>query len=184
MRREARAKAYVSLTDAAAFTLIELIAVVVITLCLVMAVVANWRQIVEKIGEARCMANMRAITVGLHGHLQDHANVWPQGPSPAQREQWESFWLNALEPYDVTAKTWQCPTFEGQLASAGMPREERPKIYYTPTMFPDTPGIATRWATHPWLIERGNAHGQGALICFPDGSIKSFNKVLAEMGVR
>ena len=53
-----------------------------------------------------------------------------------------------------------------------------------PTAFGPTPGLATRWATHPWLIERADSHGQGPLICFPDGSVKPFNKVLAEQGVR
>ena len=34
------------------------------------------------------------------------------------------------------------------------------------------------------LIEMADAHGQGPLICFPDGSVKPFAKVLAEQGVR
>ncbi len=65
-----------------------------------------------------------------------------------------------------------------------MSASDRPKVHYTPTMFNATPGIATRWATQPWLIERSSVHAQGALICFPDGAIKSFDKVLAEQGVR
>jgi hypothetical protein len=51
-------------------------------------------------------------------------------------------------------------------------------------MFPAQPGSATQWATHPWLIERANVHRDGPHICFPDGSIKSFNKILAEQGAR
>jgi hypothetical protein len=138
----------------------------------------------DRAGEAKCIANMRAICLGLHAHLEEHKNVWPQGPHPTKTKEWEDFWLKVLAPYGVTPATWTCPSFDSQLAAATVPREERPKIYYTPTLFGPTPGIATRWSTQPWLIERGNAHGQGALICFPDGSIKSFNKVLAEMGVR
>lgn len=57
-------------------------------------------------------------------------------------------------------------------------------IHYTPTMFDDKPGTARRWPTQPWLIERADAHGNGALICFTDGSIKPFNKVLADQGLR
>ena len=51
-------------------------------------------------------------------------------------------------------------------------------------MFTAEPGIATRWATQPWLIERASVHKHGPHICFPDGSVKSFNKVLAEQGLR
>lgn len=130
------------------------------------------------------MANMRSITVGLHGYLHDHENIWPQGPSLINEAQWEAFWLQALKNYGITEKTWQCPVFKAQLNSSGVPADERPRVHYIPTQFPDTPGIATRWATQPWLIERPSVHKNGPHICFPDGSVKSFNKVLAEQGVR
>ena len=129
-------------------------------------------------GEARCMANMRNITLGLHGYLQDNRQVWPQGPSPDADEAWENFWLGALRPYGVTESTWQCPTISRMSGAEG------PRVHYIPTMFPATPNIANRWSTHPWLIERENAHGKGALIGFSDGPAKSFDKVLAELGVR
>jgi hypothetical protein len=60
--------------------------------------------------------------------------------------------------------------------------EEQP-LHYMPAMFDATPGIARRWSTQPWLVEIANAHGQGALVCFPDGSVKSFNQILSEQGL-
>jgi hypothetical protein len=65
-----------------------------------------------------------------------------------------------------------------------MPDEQRPQVHYIPTMFTSEPDIANRWATQPWLIERSDAHGQGPLICFPDGSVKSAGRVVAEIGGR
>ena len=124
------------------------------------------------------MANMKGITTSLHLYLQDHQDIWPQGPSPEAGVVWENFWLGALQPYGITGKTWQCP------AVGTSSDQDAPRVHYTPTMFPPIPHIASKWTTHPWLIERGAGHGQGALICFPDGSIKSFDKVLAEAGVR
>ncbi len=138
----------------------------------------NIKSYLRRAGEVRCTGNMRAIAFALHAYLPDHGMVWPQGPTPEAEGAWENFWLNTLRPYGISPATWSCPTLAGEAGSAGS------RMHYTPTLFPPTPGIATRWATHPWLIERANAHGNGALIGFPDGSIKSFDKVLAEIGVR
>ena len=170
--------------SAAAFTLIEVIAVLLILSILLLIFLPNMQGYMQRAGEARCMANMRAITVALHCYLQDHGNVWPQGPSPENRQPWEQFWLSTLKPYDINERTWQCPTIRSSPGFRATSASDRPRVHYTPTMFNATPGIATRWATHPWLIERSSVHPHGALICFPDGSIKPFDKVLAEQGVR
>lgn len=132
----------------------------------------------QRVSEAQCMANMRTITTALHSYLQDNQNIWPQGPSPEAGAEWESFWLRALNPYGIPEKTWQCPSTD---RSSDL---DSPRVHYKPTMFPGVPGIATKWPTHPWLIERGQGHGHGALICFSDGSVKSLDKVLAELGLR
>lgn len=133
-----------------------------------------WR----KFQEARCTANMRGITTGLHEYLADNQNLWPQGPPPQSGTAWEHFWLAVLQPYGIGESSWRCPGVDLRANPDG------PRVHYMPTMFPAVPGIATKWTTHPWLMERGEGHGQGALICFPDGSVKPFDKVLAEVGAR
>ena len=160
------------------FTLVELIAVMALLAILLALTFPEIGRYLRKAGEVRCIGNMHSITGALHSYLPDHGMVWPQGPTPEAGVAWESFWIGVLQPYGVGAKTWACPTISSDSDSEGS------KVHYTPTLFPATPNIANRWATHPWLIERANAHGNGALICFPDGSVKSFNKVLAEMGAR
>lgn len=166
------------------FTLLEIVAVMLILTIVAVLFVPEMKGMLARAGEAACMANMRSINVGLHGYLQDHSSVWPQGPSPNDQDPWEEFWLATLQPYGITDRTWQCPTLRSQLSSQRGSRAAPPKVHYIPTMFSATPGAATRWATHPWLIERSSVHGHGPLICFPDGSVKSFFKVLAEQGVR
>jgi prepilin-type N-terminal cleavage/methylation domain-containing protein len=162
----------------AGFTLLELIAVMCVLTILMFLALPNYQQYRRKVSEVQCSANMRSITVGLRAYLLDHADIWPEGPAPSAGQEWENFWLGKLQAYGISDKTWRCP---GVGAGAG---KDAPRVHYTPTMFPPTPGIANRWATQPWLIERTEGHGQGALICFPDGSVKSFDKVLAEQGVR
>jgi prepilin-type N-terminal cleavage/methylation domain-containing protein len=166
------------------FSLLEVVAAVLIVTILSVIFFPNARDFLQRAGEAGCMANMRSITTGLHGYLQDNQNIWPQGPSLNNEAEWEAFWLQALKNYGIKDKTWQCPAFNSELNAKGVPADDRPRVHYIPTMFPDTPGIATRWATQPWLIERTSVHKNGPHICFPDGSVKSFNKVLAEQGIR
>ena len=168
----------------AGFTILEVLAAAIILGILALLFFPNARDWLLRAGEAGCIANMRSITVSLHSYLHDHQNVWPQGPSLNEEAAWEAFWLQPLKPYGITEKTWQCPSFNSALASKGVPADERPKVHYVPTMFTAEPGIATRWATQPWLIERASVHKHGPHICFPDGSVKSFNKVLAEQGLR
>jgi len=171
-----------------AFTIVEILAVVIILLILASFVVPNYSTWIARAQEAKCMANMRAIHVGLLGYLNDHREVWPQGPSPKEESAWANFWITTLDPYGITAKTWQCPTLAAQFRRGERAPIDGGAVHYSPTMFDDQSYTAKRLSTYPlnqpWLIERADAHENGALIVFGDGSIKSFNQVLAEQGMR
>jgi len=177
------------LSTPSAFTILEVAVLVGIVAILVVLLLPNYPRLVARAQEAKCMANMRAIHVGLVGYLAEHKEVWPQGPPKADDGAWSDFWIQTLDPYGVTARTWRCPTIESLLA--GDIGENQPQIgalHYLPTMFDAEPLTAKRLSTpplnQPWLIEAVDAHGLGPLIGFGDGSIKSFQKVLAEQGVR
>ncbi len=165
-----------------AFTLLEVIVAVSILAILAALTVPNFGRIIAAAQEAVCASKMRSIRHGLDAYLQDNNLVWPQGPT-ADQQGWAKFWLQTLEPYGITASTWQCPAIKQMTREQKLPAN-MPLIHYVPTMFDNTRGIAYRWATQPWLIEAANAHGRGALICFPDGSVKPMDKVLAEQGIR
>jgi len=166
------------------FTLLEALAAVLILAILATLVATNYQSILARVQQAVCTSNMRSIHLALSTRLQDSGGVWPQGPSPETEQEWTLFWTTTLAPYGIGPKTWQCPTIRAEMRAQGATRAEWEQLHYVPTMFSAVKGIAYRWATQPWLIERANAHGHGALICFPDGSVKPFNKVLAEQGVR
>jgi len=165
-----------------AFSILEIIAVLAIFAILMALAVPNFGRIMAGAQEAVCASRMRSIKTALDSYLQDHDQIWPQGPR-ADQPGWATFWLDALAPYGISESGWQCPTIlqmtRAQEIPAGLP-----VLHYVPTLFDRTQGIAYRWATQPWLIEVANAHGRGALICFPDGSVKPFDKVLAEQGYR
>lgn len=165
---------------ASGFTLLEVIVALSIVGILAALAIGNYERIVASAQQAACASNMRSIHHGLGLYLQDNKDVWPQGPDIMQEKAWEQFWLQALEPLGVAPRTWQCPTIRGMLRSRD---NEATKVHYVPTGFDPTPGIARRWPTQPWLIERADAHGQGPLICFPDGSIRPMQRVLYEQGM-
>ncbi len=164
------------------FTLLEALAILLIIGILAMLVVPNYGRIVATAQEVVCASHMRSIRVALGAYLQDHGNVWPQPPAEMEGAALQRFWLDTLAPYDVSESTWQCPTIRHALREEGLTGDFG--LHYVPTRFDATPDIANRWATQPWLIEAANAHGKGPLICFPDGSVKSMFKVLAEQGTR
>lgn len=151
---------------------------------LVALAIPEYPKWMAKADQARCMGNMRSLHVGLSGYLNDHQNIWPQGPSPEQADQWAQFWVGTLEKQGIPASTWECRTIRRMLDNPPQKPISASVVHYLPTMFDDLPGTARRWPTQPWLVERADAHGNGALLCFTDGSIKPFNKVLAEMGYR
>ncbi|MFZ4767763.1 MAG: hypothetical protein ACOYMN_22680, partial [Roseimicrobium sp.] len=45
---------------------------------------------------------------------------------------------------------------------------------YIPTEFDEVPNTAFRWSRQPWLMERGELHGEGngGNMLMPDGSIR------------
>ena len=167
------------------FTLLELLAVLSIVTIILTLMTPTMGQWIVKAQEVRCTSNLRSLHVALGSYLLDHGNVWPQGPLPEAGATWSKFWVETLQPYGISIRTWQCPSMRAVVkANEDDSKFGAGSIHYTPTMFDATPGIARRWPTQPWMIERANAHGQGPLILFTDGSVKSFNKVLAEQGIR
>ncbi len=162
------------------FTILEVLAVLLILGILAALILPNYQRILAAAQQVQCASNMRSIRVAIAHYMDDHNMVWPQGPPP-ESELWAPFWVSVLAPYKITERTWQCPTIRGYMKDTG---ETEFGIHYVPTTFDPTPNIANRWSTQPWLIEMADAHGNGPLICFPDGSVKSFNKVLAEEGYR
>ncbi len=167
-----------------AFTILEVLVAVLIIAILGAFVAPNYNSWLAKAAQARCMANMRSIHIGLGAYLNDHKDVWPQGPSLLEGKPWAEFWIRTLEPQGIAQKTWECPAIYRMLGNPPRDQITSESVHYLPTMFDDQPGTARRWPTQPWLVERADAHGSGALLCFTDGSIKPFNKVLAEMGYR
>lgn len=134
-------------------------------------------KVIQSFAKAKCLANMRGLHVAFSSYVQDKG-MWPQLPEPKNgQEHLSDFaWMTMLDSYGASRKLWICPILErGRLKHAN---GEDIKMHYIPTRFDANRISPHRWSKQPWLIEMGDAHGSGALILFPDGSIKGMTQVL------
>lgn len=165
------------------FSLVEILVAVGVLAILIAVLVRFSPGLLGRAAAVRCAQNMRSLHVSLAAYVQDVGH-WPQEPVEFQEnttdDASEDWWLNELQEYGATPKVWMCPAIERQISNKHP--DGRPKIHYTPTPFDERPSTPYRWSTQPWLVEIGNMHGRGALICFPDGSIRTMEEVLGSRG--
>jgi prepilin-type N-terminal cleavage/methylation domain-containing protein len=163
------------------FTLIELLIAVMVIAMLAAMVVGATKGIRERVEKVNCMANLRNLHVALGSYVQDRGS-WPQPPDDIKGEKRDRWWVGELASFGMTAAAWRCPTLSRGLKESAVSDEERAMpIHYIPTEFDAHPFTPYRWKTQPWAAEIGDPHGGGALLVFPDGSIKGFNQVFQEL---
>ena len=162
------------------FTLVELAAAVAIIGILIALIIFISKSWIARAEGVRCASNMRSLHVSLATYTQDRGQ-WPQEPpelwGAGNNDSYEDWWVEELRHYGATENVWKCPTIL-RLITNKMENKNRPRIHYTPTMFDEGPYTAYKWKNQPWLTEIGNMHGQGALLCFPDGSVRSMDDVM------
>lgn len=153
-------------------------AAILIVAILIGVVMMSYQAIMDRSEAVRCAVNMRSIHSSLANYLQDKSAIWPQEPENLGQRAHEEWWLQTLAPYGAPEEVWQCPAIKRKILNKKENKGNGPRLSYSPTSFDAKPGTAYRWATQPWLIEIGNMHGAGALLCFPDGSTKTMNDVM------
>jgi len=165
-------------------TLVELLVVLGILTILGFIAVPVSQKAISRAEAARCSQNLRNIHVALSLYLKEEGH-WPQVPPElvAQPKVYGEAWMEKLEPYGATMDVWICPTIKKDLKEQDFKDpEDRPSIHYTPTPFDTKPLSPYRWSTQPWALEIGDAHGSGALVLFPDGSIEPLNRTTRRLG--
>lgn len=130
-----------------------------------------------RVSRVKCASNMRSLHVSFSSYIQDH-DMWPPAPpnEDAAMDQSEKWWLKIMSPYVDTPKVWLCPILEKSKLTS--PSGAILQMHYIPTQFDGTKMGPFRWPKQPWLVEMANAHNDGALILFPDGSVRSLKQVL------
>jgi prepilin-type N-terminal cleavage/methylation domain-containing protein len=166
----------------AGVTLLELLTVIVVIAILATMLIPAISNMASRMDRAKCTMNLKAVYLGTEFYLQDRKQ-WPQiDPRLAGKEsdEYARLWMAALQPYKVSKESWHCPSVQkvmlGDIQDPAKPRKER--IDYFPTTFDDKEITPHRWSGQPWFIERGAVHGEGNLMIFPDGSIKTLDDIM------
>lgn len=160
-------------------TLVEILIALGILLILGAIIVPVVQKVQSRSEMIRCSQNLRNLHVALSLYIKEEGH-WPQIPSEliSQPQAYGEAWMETLEPYGLSEKSWLCPTISRTLQETTFADpDQKPMIHYTPTAFDKNPLTPFRWATQPWALEIGSVHGQGALVIFPDGSVEPLNRV-------
>jgi hypothetical protein len=130
-----------------------------------------------KAERANCASNLRNMFVATNAYLQEHENVWPQVTSKVTSPDYALAWIEFLKPYGMQRENWVCPTVQRTLKNPDLSDDKLVRIDYLATYFASTPRLPFRWSTQPWFAERGDVHGDGNLVVFATGDVKSLNQV-------
>lgn len=159
------------------FTLLELMTVIVIMGILVALLVPLFAQIRQKSERGHCTRNLTGLYVAASIYTQEKGS-WPQiGTRDTKSPRYAKAWSKALAPYGIGPVNWICPSIQRAMGSPDYKSEKNLRIDYSGTAFGTHYTAPHRWPTHPWFIERGDMHGDGNLIIFANGQVKSLQDV-------
>lgn len=161
------------MTDRSAFTVVELVTTIAILLILAALISVSYKSYAPQIARVKCLGNLRSLHVSLGSYLND-VGRWPQIPESedTSNEKYETWWLAELAPFGATERVWKCPILTAGRITDSTGYELR--MHYVPADFDANPISPRRWSNMPWIVERGNNHGRGALALFPDGATRPF----------
>jgi prepilin-type N-terminal cleavage/methylation domain-containing protein len=159
------------------FTLLELLTVIVvisIMAVMILPAIGFYRGRSERLA---CSSNLKSLYVAASNFTTDN-QAWPQIPLTKSGSQEQArAWHAALERYGISWNNWVCPSIQRAAGHPDMTRPEKQRIDYFATPFDNKPRTPWRWLTQPWFIERGDMHGNGNLVIFPDGTIEDLRSV-------
>jgi prepilin-type N-terminal cleavage/methylation domain-containing protein len=162
------------------FTLMELMTVIVVILILPVIVLQVTGTIKDKAERANCTSNLRNLYTGASSYLQDHQE-WPQIRESPNSTEYAQKWLAALTKYGITERNWLCPSVQRQMKNSQPLTGTDFRADYFATPFNNKPSTPYRWSTQPWFVERGNVHGDGNLMIFASGQVKSLKETIRDM---
>jgi len=161
----------------AAFSLLELMTVLVIVLILAVLLFPAVNIVRARAEKVRCTGNLRNLYYGANAYVQDKGS-WPQiNPvlMKTKSEEYASEWIAALEPYGLPRDVWICPTLQRNMNNPDYSKPVNTRTDYFATPFDSKRLTPYQWQTQPWFIERGSVHGNGNLMIFTDGRIVALN---------
>lgn len=165
-----------------AFTILELATVIVVIVILATMAIGSYSSIRDRARRAGCSNNLTGLHVAVASYLSDHDWVWPQVSTDSPTDPaFAQAWIGYLKPYKMQPVNWCCPAIQ---AAIGLDPNLYPRLDYFPTPFDATPRIAFKYATQPWFVERADIHGDGNMLIYASGEIKSLDDVYRDSRVQ
>ena len=162
----------------------ELVTVVLIIAILLAMLLPGFSYLKSRADRTKCLQNLRNIFVSTSVYIQDHGG-WPQiDPTTLNTPAYPEAWIKALEPYNLGTENWICPSVQRAMMNPDLSRKENRRVDYMGTPFGPERHLPFKHARQPWFIERGDMHGDGQLILFPDGTVQSLREVLRDSTVQ
>lgn len=164
----------------AAFTLMELLTVIVIIGILAAMAVGIMADVQFRADRSNCTANLKTLYTGVAIYVQQQGQ-WPQiDPHliSGDDKQYAQLWINALSTSGVAKPNWICPSVQRLLQNPDYTKTENIRIDYIPTPFDEKAMTPFLWPKQPWFVERGSVHGGGNLMIQASGQIVSLKEAL------
>jgi prepilin-type N-terminal cleavage/methylation domain-containing protein len=167
------------------FTLLELLTSLTVIAILAVMIIPAFNYLKGRAEKTNCSNNLKNLYAGANLYTQDHG-IWPQiDPKTHKQPSYARNWQKALAPYGLAPENWVCPSVQRTLGNPDISSDSaKPRVDYIATPFGPKARAAYQWATQPWFIERGDMHGDGNLLIFADGQIKSLTQVRRDTQVQ
>ena len=163
------------------FSLLELMTVMVIISILSVLSIQAYTSLIERAQRVSCTNNLRNLFTAASSYIQDYQS-WPQiSTANVQDPSFAQAWVKALHPYKIAPINWICPSIQRLLNSPDYTQSQNARIDYMATPFDSNPTSPSRYPNQPWFAETASVHGDGNLMIFASGRIKSLNEVVLDM---
>lgn len=167
-----------------AFTLLELMTVIVIIAILAVLLFPAYTSLMRRAEKIRCIGNLRTLYFGANSYVQDHG-YWPQIDPQLIKDKTNKYgeaWQAALAPFGVPQESWICPTVQRELNNPDYKKSQFGRVDYIATPFDSKRITPYLWPTQPWFLERGDVHGNGNQMIFTDGHVSELNELKKTSG--
>jgi prepilin-type N-terminal cleavage/methylation domain-containing protein len=163
------------------FTVMEIMTVMVIVAILFVLSVQAFSYLLTRAQRVSCTNNLKNLYAGVSAYVADNQS-WPQiSTADTSGSVYAQSWIDALSPYKIARINWICPSVQRLLNNPDYSQPENARTDYFATPFDNNATSPSRYPTQPWFIEAANVHGDGNLMIFANGQVKSLNETLADL---
>lgn len=165
-------------------TLLELVTVLLIVAILAVLLLPLFGHLRSRAEFTSCTGNLKGLYVAASNYTTA-AGHWPQiSTKNVGKPEYALAWYEALKPYGIGWSNWVCPSAQRHLKNPDLTDPKKARIDYHATPFDKNPTTPLKWANQPWFAENGNFHGDGPLMIFAGGEVKSLQQHLRDVGFK